>query len=171
MGKLRHAALALTLLLGACASSASLSAESRPNLLTLSPEQQRILYGSMETAYPVETIRKGTYVRPLPLAVRQISPRWTFDGREQGVEDYMAENRLSGVLVLKDGKILLERYGLGRKPEDRWTSFSVAKSVTSTLVGAAIPGGEIKKPERPLVTLSGGKAGHPAPGGGGDPER
>src|SRR3989344_1796226 len=144
MGKLRHAALALTLLLGACASSASLSAESRPNLLTLSPEQQRILYGSMETAYPVETIRKGTYVRPLPLAVRQISPRWTFDGREQGVEDYMAENRLSGVLVLKDGKILLERYGLGRKPEDRWTSFSVAKSVTSTLVGAAIQDGKIK---------------------------
>ena len=45
--------------------------------------------------------------------------------------------RATGVLVLKDGKVILERYAFGRGPEDRWTSFSVAKSVTSTLVGAA----------------------------------
>jgi CubicO group peptidase (beta-lactamase class C family) len=55
----------------------------------------------------------------------------------------MAADRASGVLVLKDGRVLLERYGLGRGPQDRWTSFSVAKSVTSTLVGAAIQDGRI----------------------------
>ena len=61
--------------------------------------------------------------------------------------DYMSANRTSGVLVLKDGKIVLERYGLGRTPKDRWTSFSVAKSLTSTLVGAAIQDGKIKGPD------------------------
>src|SRR5262249_13519487 len=35
-------------------------------------------------------------------------------------------------------------YGLGRKPEDRWVSFSVTKAITSTLVGAAIRDGKIK---------------------------
>ena len=50
----------------------------------------------------------------------------------------MRTNRTSGVLVLKDGKIVLERYVLGRTAKDRWTCFSVAKSLTSTLVGAAI---------------------------------
>ena len=29
---------------------------------------------------------------------------------------------------------------MGRTPDERWTSFSVAKSVTSTLIGAAIAG-------------------------------
>ena len=38
----------------------------------------------------------------------------------------------------------LERYGLGYGPEGRWTSFSVAKSVTSTLVGAAVKDGYIQ---------------------------
>jgi CubicO group peptidase (beta-lactamase class C family) len=53
--------------------------------------------------------------------------------------------------VLKDGKIVLEKYGLGRKPTDRWTSFSVAKSVTSTLVGAAIQDGKIKSINDPVT--------------------
>jgi CubicO group peptidase (beta-lactamase class C family) len=56
----------------------------------------------------------------------------------------MREFRASGVLVLKNGKIVLERYGLGRAPKDRWTSFSVAKSLTSTLIGAAVKDGKIK---------------------------
>ena len=63
----------------------------------------------------------------------------------------MAADSASGVLVLKDGKVLLERYALGRKPEDRWTSFSVAKSVTSTLVGAAIQDGKIRSLEAPVT--------------------
>jgi CubicO group peptidase (beta-lactamase class C family) len=44
---------------------------------------------------------------------------------------------------VKDGRVVLEKYALGRKPEDRWTTFSVAKSITSTLVGAAIKDGWI----------------------------
>jgi CubicO group peptidase (beta-lactamase class C family) len=63
----------------------------------------------------------------------------------------MKAYRVSGVLVLKDGKIVLEKYGLGRKPTDRWTSFSVAKSLTSTLVGAAIQDGKIKSINDPVT--------------------
>ena len=47
-------------------------------------------------------------------------------------------------MVLHDGKLRLERYGLGFERDGRWTSFSVAKSLTSTLVGAAIRDGHIK---------------------------
>jgi CubicO group peptidase (beta-lactamase class C family) len=46
-------------------------------------------------------------------------------------------------VILQDGKIRLERYGLGFDAAGRWTSFSVAKSFTSTLVGAAIQDGHI----------------------------
>ena len=63
----------------------------------------------------------------------------------------MKAYNVSGVMVLKDGKILLERYGLGRKPEDRWISFSVTKSFTSTLVGAAIQDGKIKSLDDPVT--------------------
>ncbi|WP_285709569.1 serine hydrolase domain-containing protein [Erythrobacter oryzae] len=63
----------------------------------------------------------------------------------------MAETNAAGIMVLKDGKIRYEAYGLGLGPTDRWTSFSVAKSFTSTLLGAAIKDGFIKSLDDPVT--------------------
>ncbi len=60
------------------------------------------------------------------------------------VDAYMAGQRAAAVIVLHDGKVRLERYGLGFDAAGRWTSFSVAKSITSTLLGAALKDGFIK---------------------------
>ena len=60
------------------------------------------------------------------------------------VDAYMAGQRSAALLVVQDGKLRLERYGLGFDDAGRWTSFSVAKSFTSTLVGAAVKDGFIK---------------------------
>jgi CubicO group peptidase (beta-lactamase class C family) len=60
------------------------------------------------------------------------------------IDAYMSEQRTAGLIIVQDGKVRLEKYGLGFSAEGRWTSFSVAKSFTSTLVGAAIKDGFIK---------------------------
>ena len=60
------------------------------------------------------------------------------------IDTYMAGQRSAAVLVVHDGKLRMERYGLGFDGAGRWTSFSVAKSFTSTLVGAAVKDGFIK---------------------------
>ncbi|OYW95903.1 MAG: serine hydrolase [Caulobacterales bacterium 32-67-6] len=114
-----------------------------PNFLMWSPELQARGYRTIEDVFQVNTIERGEAVRPLVMADRQIDPTFEHDGKSWTVASYMEAFNVSGVLVLKDGQILLERYGLGRQPADRWTSFSVAKSLTSTLVGAAIQDGKI----------------------------
>ncbi len=60
------------------------------------------------------------------------------------VDAYMKDQRTAGLVVIQDGKIRLEKYGLGFSGNGHWTSFSVAKSFTSTLVGAAIKDGYFK---------------------------
>ena len=60
------------------------------------------------------------------------------------LDAYLAGQRSAALLVVHDGKLRLERYGLGFDESGRWTSFSVAKSFTSTLVGAALKDGFIK---------------------------
>ena len=60
------------------------------------------------------------------------------------VDAYMKDQRTAALVIIQDGKIHLEKYGLGFSGDGRWTSFSVAKSFTSTLVGAAIKDGYIK---------------------------
>ena len=64
-----------------------------------------------------------------------------------GFDEYAAKQRMAGMVIIQDGKVRLERYGLGFDAKGRWTSFSVAKSFTSTLVGAAILDGKIKSLE------------------------
>ena len=69
------------------------------------------------------------------------------------LREYMAETQAAGLMVLKDGEVLFEDYGLGFGPTGRWTSFSVAKSFTSTLLGAAIADGAIASVDTPVTEI------------------
>lgn len=69
------------------------------------------------------------------------------------IRDFMAKTQTAGVMVLDDGVVRFEEYGLGMMPDDRWTSFSVAKSFTSTLLGAAIADGAIESVDTPVTSI------------------
>lgn len=57
---------------------------------------------------------------------------------------HMKAQRNAALVIVQDGRVRFEKYALGFDAKGRWTSFSVAKSLTSTLVGAAIADGYIK---------------------------
>ena len=117
------------------------------------PENQRVLFWSterrdaafraMEKVGPVRTIAAGPKASPLvtdkPLILMP------------DIETFMATNRMAGLIVLQNGKIRAEHYALGFKPDERWSTFSVAKSITSTLIGAAIRDGYIKSLADPVT--------------------
>lgn len=144
------AAAAIVLSAGAASAQVALKPDT-PSILFWTPQQQSDWYRDIENVYRVTTVKRGDKVRALPLADKQIDFTFEYGGKRWSVDDYMTAYNVSGVLVLKNGKIMLERYGMGRKPEDRWTSFSVAKSVTATLVGAAVQDGKIKSMSAPLT--------------------
>ncbi len=75
------------------------------------------------------------------------------------LEALMAETNTAGIMVLEDGKVRYEAYGLGLGTGDRWTSFSVAKSFTSTLLGAAVKDGFIDSLDDPVSKYVPGLAG------------
>ncbi len=60
------------------------------------------------------------------------------------VDAFMVGQRAAALVVLHRGQVRLERYGLDFDAQGRWTSFSVAKSFTSVLVGAALKDGHIR---------------------------
>ena len=101
-------------------------------------------FRSMETFFPGQEVQASPDVRvlpqgtPLPASTRS------------AIESYMASQGTAGVIVLQGGKIRFEQYALGFGPEGRWTSFSVAKSFTSTLLGAAVKDGFIESLDDPV---------------------
>src|SRR5699024_9920598 len=71
------------------------------------------------------------------------------DGRS--VDDYMQENNIGGLMVLKDDKIRLEAYGEEVDSTTIWTSFSVGKSITSMLLGVALKENDVASLHDPLA--------------------
>jgi CubicO group peptidase (beta-lactamase class C family) len=85
--------------------------------------------------------------KPMPLgkAAQEPDIRWNAkDARGLTLDDYLARQRIMGLVVVKDGVVQLERYQYDRKVRDRFTSQSMAKSITALAVGIAQHEGLIK---------------------------
>ena len=112
-----------------------------PNALTWSQAQRDAGFRALDRL-PILAKSAEIAPSPNPLPLPPGKPLAMPD-----LDEYMAGQHSAGIVILQDGKVRLERYGLGFDAAGRWTSFSVAKSFTSTLVGAAVQDGAIKSLE------------------------
>lgn len=83
---------------------------------------------------------------PMPLPQRDGEPsiRWNVDQlKDLTVDDYLARQRVMGLLIVKDGVIQVERYQYDRSPAHRFLSNSMAKTITSMAIGIALQEGKI----------------------------
>lgn len=113
------------------------------DVLFWTPAEREAGFRAMDRLVPHRVVPAGSPAHPHPLP--QGEPL------DLDIATFMETEKVAGLLVIQDGRIRLERYGLGFGPEGRWTSFSVAKSVTSTLVGAAIAQGHIESLDTPIT--------------------
>jgi len=113
-------------------------------------------FSHSDTLFPVNIVKRGGSVRPFAPASETLNSkvkalRFQSQGQTFDLYDYLADDRVAGMLILKDGKVVLEDYELGTGPESRWISFSMAKSISSTLVAAALKQGLIASIDDPVT--------------------
>ncbi len=113
-------------------------------LLFWPQDKQSVGYRNIDRIYATRPIKRGETVYPLPKAGRDLALTFEHDGRTWTVGDLMKFNNVAGLIVVKDGKVVFEKYDLGNTETTVWNSFGMATSVTSMLVGAAIADGKIR---------------------------
>lgn len=110
----------------------------------LSPELAVNTYRNIDRLFPTRTVEPGGTPSALPAAAARLTQvNFTVGAARYSLADFMSVNRVAGLLILKDGKIVHETYQYGNTQRTRWMSMSVAKSITSTLIGAAVKDGYI----------------------------
>jgi hypothetical protein len=69
---------------------------------------------------------------------------YEFQSDRYTLEDYLSRNPTTGLLIAKDDTILFEHYQYARTDRHRFLSQSMAKTITSMLIGIAVAEGAIK---------------------------
>jgi len=160
----RHARLAIVAAVAVSIACTSLTRPSSPHGAetigtvrqvydgTLLPDIQVNTFRNIDRLFSTRTVKRGKTVFALPASERPLKNlKFSSNGKEYDLYDYVSLNRVSGLLVVKDGRIAFETYQLGNSERTRWMSMSVVKSITGTLIGAAIHDGHIKSIDDPVT--------------------
>lgn len=104
--------------------------------------------GGFEQVFPHHVIKAPGVARALSSVPHaDFSYRWGLVSKTP--DEYLEQWPTTGFLICRGDNILVERYRMGRTPESRLTSWSMAKSVTSLLLGICIDRGLIKSLDDP----------------------
>ena len=122
------------------------------NTRLFSGAEQVANFRAMSSIYPVRVIRRSSkpfsFVRGETLSLPET---FEFDGKSQNTKELLAKVETTGLLILKDGRLVYEDYRLGNDETTQSVSWSVCKSFVSALVGIAIGEGAIGSVEDPVT--------------------
>ncbi len=114
--------------------------------------QTTFLVGShshLDQVFEGRLIRRATTPSRLERVNSEPALRYEFGGETRTLDDYLARHPATSLLIARGDTILIERYQYGRNDRHRFTSWSMAKTVTAMLVGIAITEGHIRSVDDP----------------------
>lgn len=109
------------------------------------------LFTHMAEVSPSCKVAKSSVPVPLQRAFKDLSavpykgPLFSYT-----LKEHVDKNNVMGLMVVRDGKIIDQHYRSERRETDLFTSFSMAKSMISVLIGIALDEGLIKSLDDPV---------------------
>lgn len=107
---------------------------------------ERVRVGSfsrLDEILPHNTLQKSATPMALPTAAGAPDIGYRFEDRDYSLDDFLRHQRVTGFLLIRNGEIVAERYQYDRRPQHRFVSHSMAKSIVSIAVGMALAEGRI----------------------------
>ena len=96
---------------------------------------------------------------PLPMGITEEITEVTWNGKKQSFSTFLEDTNTNAFLVIRNGKITYEKYFNGKMQSTVLPSYSVAKTMTSLVIGQLIDEGKIKESDTFVSVLPQFKAG------------
>ena len=110
-----------------------------------------LVFRRMDDIFDVYRVENAGTPWRIPEAPAPFDIQYTFDGKSYGLSDFLDRTYTNALLVVRDGKIVYERYRNKTHSDSHLLSMSMAKSITSMLIGAALADGYIKSVDDQIV--------------------
>ena len=108
---------------------------------------------------PAHTIKAATTPAMWKSGSEEMPANVSFDGQTITFDQFIAATNTNAFLVIRDGAITFEKYYNGMGATTRLPSYSVAKTMTSLMIGKLIDAGKIKESDTFVSILPVFKAG------------
>lgn len=118
-------------------------------------------FSNVDRILPHYTLTRSATPLRLLMAVAGTEIGYRFEDRDYSLDDFLAHQRVTGFLLIKDGAVLAERYQYNRNADHRFVSHSMAKSVVSLAVGLALAEKKIASLDDTIAKYVPGLAGNP----------
>lgn len=117
-------------------------------------------FSNLDLILPHNTLAKAPSPLPLP-SEPDAAIGYRFEKQNYTLDDFLDHQRVTGFLLIKDRKVLAERYQYGRHARHRFISHSMAKSVVSLAVGMALAENKIASLDDTIAGYVPALAGNP----------
>lgn len=140
--------LALVLTASAASASSDIQSDVPPALQevrrhVLDGDINTLTFRSIDRMFSTRQVSKSDEARKFERAETDIDLSYKVSGQTIGFEEGLERTRTNAILVIRDGKIVYERYRNLSNEQSHFIIWSCTKSITSLLIGAALKDGSI----------------------------
>lgn len=109
-------------------------------------------FRTMDQYFPVKRLSSSANPTIYPKAEKMnpLPPSFQYEGKEVETQWFLEGSKTTGLIVIQNDSITLEKYYLGNTPTTKNISWSLAKSFIATLFGIAVNEGHIKDLAQPV---------------------
>lgn len=108
-------------------------------------------FRNMDQLFTTRLVGHSGAPSPLPKVERPMDFTYSFAGKTWTAQQALERTYTNALLIMKDGRIVTEIYRNGSNERTRFMGWSMTKSITSTLVGAALADGLIASLDDPIT--------------------
>jgi len=110
-----------------------------------------LTFQHMDQLFATRAVRASGKPWVLPKDEKKFDVNYTYDGKTYVLEEFLEKTSTNALLVINNQRIVVEIYRNASNEKTRFISWSMAKSITSTLIGIALSEGKVTSIDDPVT--------------------